>query len=180
MMASVSLAGMSCRRADAAPDTMQNYMQSHDRFAGTRRTNLITTHAPITQCLYGNSQKKIARRHPDKMKTQHAYGVRQLCCRSSRMRLTTSSRHSQHSILTATITPNTPQTSPPDSVNQPQIAPKIIGRTNHSHRPLHFSPLPIPCTTTLCAPNVSTSSASAKTPPTPSSNFPNSLPSALK
>jgi len=60
MMASVSLAGMSCRRADAAPDTLQSYMQSHDRFAGTRRTNLITTHAPAAQCLYDNSQKNHA------------------------------------------------------------------------------------------------------------------------
>jgi hypothetical protein len=46
MMASVSRAGMSSRRADAAPD------QSSDsvRFARTRRTKLITTRATAAQC----------------------------------------------------------------------------------------------------------------------------------
>src|SRR5271155_1044932 len=49
MMASVSLAGMSCRRADA----FTNDFQSHVRFVRTRRVKLITTHARATQCLRG-------------------------------------------------------------------------------------------------------------------------------
>src|SRR5271156_3995307 len=49
MMASVSLAGMSCRRADA----FTNDFQSHVRFVRTRRVKLITTHARATQCLHG-------------------------------------------------------------------------------------------------------------------------------
>jgi hypothetical protein len=60
MIASVSLAGMSSRRADASPDTLQNYLQSHIRFARTRRTNLITTHARDTQCLRNTSRKNYA------------------------------------------------------------------------------------------------------------------------
>jgi hypothetical protein len=66
MMASVSLAGMSCRRADAAPDTMQSYMQSHDRFAGTRRTNLITIRALIAQCLRSSPRKNKTHRSAEK------------------------------------------------------------------------------------------------------------------
>src|SRR5271170_4384136 len=61
MMASVSLAGMSCRRADAAPNAMHNYVHSYVRFAVTRRTNLITIHALAAQCL---------RNVPHKNKTQ--------------------------------------------------------------------------------------------------------------
>src|SRR5690348_5647407 len=45
MMASVSLAGMSCRRADALPDSPQ----IHVRFARARRTILIITHSRRTQ-----------------------------------------------------------------------------------------------------------------------------------
>jgi hypothetical protein len=60
MIASVSLAGMICRRADAGPDTMQSYMQTHVRFALTRRAILITTHARPMQCLRNASQKNSA------------------------------------------------------------------------------------------------------------------------
>src|SRR5579863_1082659 len=53
MMASVSLAGMSSRRADAAPDIVKSYVRS----ARTRRANLITIHALAAQCLRDVPQK---------------------------------------------------------------------------------------------------------------------------
>src|SRR5690349_16750728 len=48
MIASVSLAGMECRRADAAPDDPLRYV----RFARIRGTDLITTHPSLAQCLH--------------------------------------------------------------------------------------------------------------------------------
>src|SRR5690348_829322 len=70
MMASVSLAGMSCRRADAWPDTMQ----SDVRFARTRRTHLITIHARATQCLRSIAAKK-AVCHEKKMHWSDAFAT---------------------------------------------------------------------------------------------------------
>src|SRR5579863_3032818 len=52
MMASVSLAGMKCRRADAAPDHPLRYV----RFARTRGIDLITTHPSLAQCLHPSSE----------------------------------------------------------------------------------------------------------------------------
>jgi hypothetical protein len=49
MMASVSRAGMSSRRADAAPDDLQHFIRN----ARTRRTIVITTHALAAQCSRG-------------------------------------------------------------------------------------------------------------------------------
>src|SRR5439155_2732512 len=46
MMASVSLAGMSSRRADAAPDNLERAVRS----ARTRRAIVITTRAHVAQC----------------------------------------------------------------------------------------------------------------------------------
>src|SRR5208282_3288366 len=68
MMASVSLAGMSCRRADAFPDNLQ----THVRTARTRRTNLITTHADSAQCLRNASQENHARQsHENRGTSRH-------------------------------------------------------------------------------------------------------------
>src|SRR3989442_10974445 len=58
MMASVSRAGMSSRRADAAPDTLQHSVRN----ARTRRAIVNTIGALIAQCSRERFREKIASR----------------------------------------------------------------------------------------------------------------------
>ncbi|PYU67506.1 MAG: hypothetical protein DMG49_18570 [Acidobacteria bacterium] len=57
MMASVSRAGMSSRRADAAPDKLQHSVRN----ARTRRSIVITTRALFVQYFRGEFRRKPCR-----------------------------------------------------------------------------------------------------------------------
>jgi hypothetical protein len=113
---------MSCRRADAAPDTLQAYV----RFACTRRSNLITIHAHVAQCLHKPLQEKFYLLGSQKTKNTTPH----LECGSLAAAFPSNYHDSKFNDPEshATIVASTaPKLASPHSVNQATVASIIIG-----------------------------------------------------